>query len=276
MSGLKNRRTLAVIAIGVMVLAAGCMDVSSTTVVSEDGEIEEMTIEMETLTAFHSMMEADAEEEGYESVEAMLEADFKDDLDDEDAVGSLDIEIEDLGEDDGHLFVITAEDIDPDAMDEVDITVEDDTVTYESTGGESDPLFDEDDFWGEDFGDEAYQELDDQEAQAVEYLIEEEPPEDDLFGDDMEFIEEALNELMSFEYVVEMPGEIHDHNADELSEGDTVATWTLDFSDTEAEDEEFYVESATDGPDPSPGFGAAVAVGVLLTAMVAVGLRRRH
>lgn len=272
-----HRRTLAALAVVLMLLAAGCMDVTVTTEITETGEIDRMELEMETLTAMYMLLEQEAEEEGYDSVEAMLRADFLEDFD-EGAVGSVEVEIEDLGEDDGHLFVIVAEDIDPAGMAGVTITVDGDTVRYEAEDGfDSDPFFDDDwDTWGDDWDDwedddwDPYAEAEDLEVDLLSDI----GAGEDLFADEMEILEYALDELISIEYVVSMPGEIDDHNADELRDGGTTAVWTADFTALEDEPETFYAEATVD-PDPLPGFGAVAALAALLVSLAAVGVRLR-
>lgn len=274
--GVSNRRAAAVLVVGALLVLAGCMDATITTEVTEDGEIAEMEIEMETLSAFHTALEQDADEEGYDSVEAMLEDDFLEDFD-EGAVGSVDVEIEDLG-DDGHLFVITATDVDPDGMDDVNVTIEDDTVRFEytETAGD-DPLFGEDDFWdlGLDEDDEFLTALEEDEQLAVELLAEHDVEDEDFWGEDMEIIEEAIDELLDFEYVVEMPGEIEETNADEV-DGST-ATWTYDFMEIDGQDDTFYVESGTDGNySPMPGLGVAAGIVGLVAALGVAAVRTRR
>lgn len=274
--GVSNRRVVAVLAVGALLVLAGCMDATITTEVTEDGEIAEVEIEMETLSAFHTALEQDADDEGYDSVEAMLEDDFMEDFD-EGAVGSVDVEIEDLG-DDGHLFVITATDVDPDGMDDVNVTIEDDTVRYEytETAGD-DPFFGEDDFWdlGLDEDDELLTALDEDEQLAVELLAEHDVEAEDFWGEDMEIIEEAIDELLDFEYVVEMPGEIEETNADEV-DGST-ATWTYDFTEIDGQDDTFYVESGTDGNySPMPGLGVAAGIVGLVAALGVAAVRTRR
>lgn len=271
-----NRRAVAVLAVGTLLVLAGCMDATITTEVTEDGDIAEMEIELETLSAFHTAMEQDADEEGYDSLEAMLEDDFMNDVED-DAVDSVDVEIEDLG-DDGHLFVITATDVDPDGMDNVDISVEDDTVRYEYTdtpGNES--VFGGDGFWdlglGED--DEMLSDLDQDERMAVELLSEYDMDDDDFWGDDMEILLEALDELFNFEYVVEMPGEIEDSNADEVD--GTTATWTYDLMELDIDDDTYFVESGTDGGySPMPGLGVATAIVALVVVLGGAAVHSRR
>lgn len=220
-----NRKHLAILSVVGMLALAGCLDVTMTVEVSEDGDVDAMEMEMEMDAMLFEQFETEATEEGHESVAEMFEADMLEDVDEE-HVGDVTTEIEELDDGDQRL-TMQLTDVDPAGLDDVDITVEDGTIVYEDADAIEEDEFDD----GDDAG---------------------------MDGDFDEF-EEQFEDQISMEYVLVMPGEITDHNADEISEDGTTATW--DLMDTEAET--VYAESEIED-DGIPGFGVAAALGALL------------
>ena len=103
----------------------------------------------------------------------------------------------------------------------------------------------------------------DEEADTVRFTIED-------VDDEFQEPDDDAEEQILIQYVVKMPGEIHDTNAHELSDGDTVATWNL----TEQSESELYAESdASESAIPVPGFGVAAAVLAGLLATLAIARR---
>ncbi|WP_290817969.1 hypothetical protein [Halovivax sp.] len=240
-----SRLDVAVLSVIALLALAGCLDVTMTTTVGSDGEIEEMEVEMEMDEMLFSMMEQEAEEDGYDSFEESLESDFAEDID-ADEYGSIETSVD---RDDGTATItILVTDVDPDGVDELDVTVEDDTVRYVD--------HDLDDAAEDEFDDDA---TDDGAA-------------DDEFGDEFDDAFGDFEDQISMTYVVEMPGEITDHNAHELSDDGTVATWDLMADDVP---ESAEVESEIDD-DGLPGFGAGAAVVALLAMVAGLGVRARR
>ncbi|GAB7017905.1 hypothetical protein [Halostagnicola bangensis] len=199
---------------------------TATVEVSPDGDLETMAVEMEMDEILYNEFEAEAQEEGYDSVEAMLEDDMLDDTDDEyyDDVSSSTKELDD-GD---YLVTVSADNVDPGGSDDIDVTVEDDMIEFEDSGVM-------DDTGGEEGG-----EMDEFDSQ------------------------------ITVEYELIMPGEIQDHNADQLSDDGTTATWDL----VNSNEESVYAESEIDD-DGMPGFGVSAGLLALLVAVASLGLYTR-
>lgn len=238
-----QRTHLILIAVLGMGLLAGCMDMSVTTEVNAEGDIDQMDIEMEMDSMMFAFMEESAQDEGYDSVEEMLAEDFQEDMGG-DEVGSFSVSVTPPDERDDtsdHLISINVEEIPVEEMDEIETEVDNETVRFVDTDIGGDTADDDGDVGdGQD------------------------PGEMDDFGE----FDEAMEEI-NMEYVVRMPGEIQEHNADEISDDGTTATW--DMTAEEEPDEQLFVEStidesADDGDsDAVPGFGiVAGAVALLL------------
>lgn len=128
-----SRLQLAAVVIVGLVLLAGCLDATVTTEVGADGDLDSMDVEMEIDPFVYSLLQDEAHEEGYESIEGMLEADAEADGLGDDVSAST----EQL-DDGNYLVTVSARNVDPAALDGVDVTLEDETIRYESTdvGGE--------------------------------------------------------------------------------------------------------------------------------------------
>ncbi|MDJ1430621.1 hypothetical protein [Halostagnicola sp. A-GB9-2] len=199
---------------------------TATVEVSPDGDLETMAVEMEMDEIIYNELEAEAQEEGYDSVEAMLEDDMLDDADDEyyDDVSSSTKELDD-GD---YLVTVSADNVDPDGSDDIDVTVEDDMIEFEDSGIMDDTGGDE--------------------------------------GDEMD----EFDSQITVEYELIMPGEIQDHNADEISDDGTTATWDL----VNSNEDSVYAESEIDD-DGMPGFGVSAGLLALLVAVASLGLYTR-
>lgn len=245
-----RRKLLAVSIAVVLVVLAGCLSVSVETTVSEDGTIEEMNAEMEMDGFVFGMLEEEGE----------FEEDIREDFDD-DAWGSFEYSEEQT--DDGDMLIsFTASDGDPDQIDELDVTIDEETdeITFVDTDGfgaiDDDALEDDD----------ADDEMDD--------VI-----EDDFdfgFDDDFDF-DDDFEDQIQFEYTVNMPGDIVETNGEIQDDGQSV-TWTQE-DDEGAETLEATSERGGDSDDGfGSGFGVAVgvlALGALVgTALVARTVRR--
>lgn len=207
-AGSMNRKTVAVLTVVVLLLTAGCLEVTMAVDVSSDGEIESMDVEIEMDDTLYDQFEQAAQQDGYESVEAMLEADMMDGADEgQYEESSSSVERLDSGD---YRISLTATNVDPGGLDGIEVTVEDGTVYYEDSDGID----------GDDVGD----------------------------GDDVEDIEE-FEQQITMEYVVVMPGEIQDTNADAVSDDGTTATWDLVTTDAET----LYAESEIGGDGSETG-----------------------
>lgn len=124
-------RTAAVLLVVALVVLGGCAQVTTTTRVSADGTIERMEMRMEVDELVYDALESDAERQGYASVEELLEADAREDLEEE-HVGEVSAST-DVLDDGSYLLTVTATDVDPDGLDGVTVAVDDDTLYYEDT-----------------------------------------------------------------------------------------------------------------------------------------------
>lgn len=229
------KRVALLVTVVAVVLAAGCANTTVTTEVGADGGVETMSIETEVQPIVYGFMEQSAQEEGYESVEEWLRDDAVDG-------GENDVQFDDVSvteTDDGNYRIsMSASDVAPADLAGVSVTVTEDTVRYE--------LSDVGEFGGADeFG-----------------------GTDDGFD-----VNSSFGEEFTIDFVLVMPGQISDSNADEISDDGTTATWTIDGS--QQSEESFYAESDTSGADGLPGFGPGVAVVALALSAAGLGLRNR-
>ncbi|MFP4590882.1 MAG: hypothetical protein ACLFMX_02715 [Halobacteriales archaeon] len=173
----------------------------------------------------------EAETEPGQSLEESIVNDTPEELPDD--VGDVTADVDELDNGDYRLS-IGISDFDPAETENITVEVEEDTIYYEDLsveGGEFDQNETDDEF---DLG------------------------------------EFDPSSQVSYEYILTMPGEIQDSNADEV-DGDT-ATW--DVMELES-DETVWAESAV--PDDSsaiPGLGVAAAV--LAIGLAALGVARRR
>ena len=228
-----RRAHLILLAVLGMGLLAGCMDVTVTTEVGADGDIDQLDVDMEVDPMMYGVLEESAQEEGYDSVEEMLADDFGEDMGTD--ADDLSVTVTEPGERDAdeYLISMSAAGVDVDDLEDIETTVEEDTVRVTDT--------------------------------SIGGGIDADEPED---IDDIDGFGDALEEGVTFEYVVVMPGEIQDHNADELSDDGTVATWHLHEGEP---DEQLYAESTVD--DSVPGFGIAAGLLGLLLGIAVLGRR---
>lgn len=113
----------------ILVLAlAGCLHVSTETTVGAEGEIEEYQMEITMDSSLYNLLEEQAAEEGYESVEESI----VDELDDE---GWESVEYAEEFEDGDMIMTITAEGGNPDELEHLDVEVEEEEITFVSYGG---------------------------------------------------------------------------------------------------------------------------------------------
>jgi PGF-CTERM protein len=248
-----ERKTIALIAVLGLALCAGCLDMTMTVDVAEDGDIDSMEVDMQMNEMLYSQLNASAQEEGYESVAAQFEADLVEGVDEE-SYGSVSSSSEVMDDGDRRLTV-TVEDLDPSTMDNITTEVADGTVSYEdrqptpsdqagTTGQPSQGNTSMGGSSGNTTG-------------------------GSQFEDQMERFEDQI----TMEYVVEMPGPITDTNAHNVSADNTTATWDLMEMDNEST---IYAESQLPnegGGDSTPGFGVAVA---LVAVAMAVALAHRR
>lgn len=137
-----NRKLALIGMIAVLVLTAGCMDVTMEVTVDEEGALD-LEAEMILDSFLASMMEEEAEGEG---IDAIAE-DFAQDLED-DGWNVVDYDAEELDDGDVRIWVL-AEDTDADDIETISVSVEDDQVTYLETDGFEDGF-------GDDFGDDEF------------------------------------------------------------------------------------------------------------------------
>ena len=211
--GAQHRRKVA--AVGVVLLLvglAGCLSMAVETTVASDGTIEETTAEIEMDGMLFDMLEEEGD----------FEEDVREDVH-EDAWGWFEYDEEEL--DNGDVLVtITAQDGDPDKIDDIDVTVDEeaDQITFVDYDG----------------------------FEAVE---------------DDEMDEEFLDEI-TFEYTVNMPGEVVEANGEIQDDGQSVV-WT---NDEHAGTETFEVTSERSSSDGF-GNGFGPVVGILALALLAGG-----
>lgn len=243
-----KRTHIALLAVVGLLALAGCLDMTVTTTVGEDGDIEEMNVEMQMDGMLYQMFEDEAQQDGYDSVEEMFEADMTEDITDDEAYfDSVEVSVDET--DDGDFVLsMSMYGVDPAGIDEIDITVDEESNTITYVDSDLEDTVEDDDSDASD------------------------PGMDDDFGE--------FEDQISMTYVVEMPGEITDHNAHEISDDGTVATWDLMADDVPSE---AMVESDIDdssgggltGDDGIPGFGVAPAL-VAILAMLGLGVRLRR
>lgn len=213
-----------------IVLLAGCMDVTMEVTVDEEGELDlEAELVLDSLLA--SIMEEEVEGEG---IDALAE-DFANDLEEE-GWNVVDYGAEEI-EDNGDVrLTVSAEATDPDDIETITVTVEDDQITYVESDG----------FEGE---------------------------VDDGMGDDDFLDEDELEEFydaIEMTYIVNMPGEITDTNGELID--DSTVQWT--FRDHSGVSEFEATSEIDDDASPIPGFSVAVAIVALLALAMALIHRR--
>ena len=235
MDRMKRRKLLAVGVVVSLVVLAGCLSVSVETTVTDDGTIDEMDVEMEMDGFVFGMLEEEGD----------FESDIREDFDDDDAWGSFEYS-EDETDDGDMLISFTASDGDPDQIDELDVTVDEeaDEITFVDSDGfgaiEDDALEDDD----------TDDEIDDGFDDEFDF--------DDEFGFDEEF-----EDQIEFEYTVNMPGDIVETNGEIQDDGQSV-TWTQE-DDEGAETLEATSERSGDSDD---GFGSGFVVGTSALALL--------
>ncbi|MCU4925219.1 hypothetical protein OB905_04355 [Halobacteria archaeon AArc-dxtr1] len=223
-----------------MVLLAGCAEMTTTTEVAADGEIEELTVQAEVEKDAYESFEAEVEESGHDSVESFLEDEVTEGIGDS-ALGSVTTATEPV-ENDRYLLTVTVTHVNPDALGDVTVTVEDGTMYYESTDVfnrnfagntyEFDDAFDDDNGFG--INDDLFGGVEDG---------------DNGYGESLDELFEEYEEDIWIEYSVTMPGEIIDHNAHQISDDDRTATWGYMGDEIET----VYVESEIDGINGDDG-----------------------
>lgn len=221
------QRALLIAAVAAMLVLAGCMDVTYRTDVDRDGDISSITMDVDMDDDLYEYYEDVAEDEGHEDVEALFNATLQAHLGD--AAGEY-AAIE-LPSERGTQVTVIARDVDVDAIDGVETTVDEDAerVTYR----DSDPTIERGDV-------------------PAALWPDEHAPDEETF--------------VEYTYVVEMPDNVTDSNAHEIDDR-TTAIWHVDELD---DGEEIFVESERPEHEPLPGFGAAVAVVAALLAALAL------
>lgn len=212
----ENRKQLAVLGVIILIALGGCLNMTIEVDVNADGTIDEMDVTMEMDEMVYNALEEEAAEEGYADVESYLTDDELDS--DEDGWGA--VSYNEQHEDDEVIISMTAEDGDPDELDDIDISVDDDEITF----------LDRDGFEEMDDGDDEF---------------------DDFMGQ------------ITFEYIVNMPGEVTDTNG-ELGDDNTTVRWTMTQHENE---EQFEATSQRDDDDGLPGFGFVAALIALLASL---------
>lgn len=207
-----------------LVLVSGCLHMTATVEVSPDGDLETMGVEMEMNELLYDELESNAQADGYDSVAAMVEDEMLGDTDEE-HYEEVSSSVDELDNGDYRVSV-SAHNVDPAGSDDINVTVNDDTIEFEDSGI-----------------------IDDTEDE----------------GDPAEYESE-----ITVEYELIMPGEIQDHNADEISEDGTTATWDL----LNADEETVYAESTIED-DGMPGFGISAGLFAALVVIGVLGLSTR-
>lgn len=219
-----NRKSIAALVVLGLVLVSGCLHMTATVEVSPDGDLETMGIEMEMNELLYDELESDAQADGYDSVAAMVEDEMLGDTDEE-HYEEVSSSVDELDNGDYRVSV-SAHKVDPAGSDDINVTVNDDTIEFEDSGIIDDT---------------------EDEGNPAEYESE-----------------------ITLEYELIMPGEIQDHNADEISEDGTTATWDL----LNADEETVYAESTIED-DGMPGFGISAGLFAALVVMGVLGLSTR-
>lgn len=227
-----NRLTVAILAVAALAALAGCMEVTMTTDVNADGELSSVTLDVDMEEAVHEELEGIAADEGHESVGELFNATLQAELDD----GAENYLALELPSDRGVQVTVIASQVEVDAVDDVETTVTNETVTYEDAAPhlDPDPLADHEDEVDEDLA--------------------------------------VLLDQASVTYRVEMPGSIDDTNAHELEDNETRAVWNLD---DHPEGEPVYAESSRDDAIPGFGLGTAALATLIGLAGIALFARLR-
>lgn len=234
-----DRRTGILFVVVLMAITAGCLDMESQVSVNQDGEIEQMEVNIIFHDATWGTLESFAQSEGYDSVEEYLEAESENDTsqpdEGEESEGydcdSEDEEVTVDEEEQSMTYSCSNPVISNESLVSVETSDGGDTVTYrdKTLVGEFGGSSGEDDF---NFG---------QQPEATHTVV--------------------------------MPGEITDSNAHEV-DGQT-ATWNL----TRFEGEELYAESGTEAGLPASdgdGPGFTIVAGLVAILAVAVVAHRRR
>lgn len=134
-----KRHTWALLGVVALVLTAGCLSMSAEIEVANDGTIDSMEMEMTMDRVVYQSLQSSAEQEGYDSVEESMAADIN-----EEAWDSISTDMTES--EDEVTITITASGAHPDDLDDMDVTVEDDSLTFtipdgfnqsdQSTGGQ--------------------------------------------------------------------------------------------------------------------------------------------
>lgn len=176
-----TRRVAIIGSSALVLLLAGCLSVTIDVTVEEDGRLEQMVTEMELDPFLYDLLVDQAQQEGYDSLEESM-------LEDVETEAWESIEYDEEETEDAVIITITATGGDPDELDTIDVTVEEDSITFVEEEG-----FGDDEFTDEELSDEEFQEVLDQ---------------------------------IQIEYIVHMPGEITDTNGEIRDDGRSVQ-WTL-------------------------------------------------
>lgn len=205
-----------------LALLAGCLSLTVEVTVQDDGNIERMETTMELDPFLHQALVEQAQNEGYESLEESLTEDME-------TEAWEDIRYDEEETDDAVVVTITALNGDPAELETIDVTVEEDSITFVEEEG-----FGDDEFGGGDLSDEELQQF-------------------------LEQIEMA--------YIVNMPGDITDTNGEIREDGQSVE-WTL-ANHTSVTTFEATSERADASAIPGFGVAVAVValVGVALAAI---------
>lgn len=122
----ETRKTGSVILFLVLVVLAGCAQVSIHSTVNADGTIEEYRMEINTSRTVYGYIEQSAEDQGYDSVRESFLADI-----DETQAEEIEYDEEFRGDEVTITVIMTG--LDPSENDDISITRGDDTITYEDT-----------------------------------------------------------------------------------------------------------------------------------------------
>lgn len=235
-----DHRTGILLVVVLMAITAGCLDMESQVSVNQDGELEQMEVNIVFHDATWGTLESFAQSEGYDSVEEYLKAEGENDSSqpDEDAeseegydCNSEDEEVTVDEEEQSMTYSCSNPSITNQSLVSVETSDGGDTVTYRDKTliGEFEGSSGDDDF---NFG---------QQPEATHTVV--------------------------------MPGEITDSNAHEVD--GQKATWNL----TRFDGEELYAESGTEQGLPASdgdGPGFTIVAGIVAILAVAVIAHRRR
>lgn len=206
-----------------LVVLSGCVAIGVESTVAADGTIEEYVVEIETPETVYSLLQSQADSDGYDSVEEMLLSGIN-----ESAAGEVRYNESRSG---GNVtMTITMRDVRPSGLGNVSVTREDGRLVYED-----------------------------------ETFYNESAASADTSGDGT-----STTRGIAVDYVLTMPGEVVESNADEV-DGNTAewhATGQEAFTDTR-----IYAESEVSSSAFGPGFGAVAALVGLLAAVALLARR---